>query len=62
MCSLLQVIQLPIPFTGGRLYYGTGIISVIGISFVFLPIAQGAIATMIVRCRKAHQREPRLVS
>lgn len=45
----LQVIQLPIPFTGGRLYYGTGVISVIGISFTFLPVAQTSIGTMMVR-------------
>lgn len=45
----LQVVQLPIPFTGGRLYYGTGVISVIGISFTFLPVAQTSIGQMMVR-------------
>ena len=43
-----QVIQLPIPFTGGRLFYGTGVISVIGISFTFLPVAQTSIKAMMV--------------
>lgn len=44
--NVLQVIQLKIPFT--PLYYGTGIISVIGISFTFLPLAQSSIGYMMV--------------
>jgi len=109
ICTVIHCIQLKIPFTGGRVYYGTGvlpagwgtielsyyclqrdvllllfrcqaftyalricskytalpcasmlrcdaagIISVIGISFTFLPIAQKSIALMQVRpCHNA---------
>lgn len=43
--TIVHVIQLKIPFT--PLYYGTGIISVIGISFTFLPLAQSSIGYMM---------------
>lgn len=43
--TIIHVIQLKIPFT--PLYYGTGVISVIGISFTFLPLGQSAIKSMM---------------
>jgi uracil-xanthine permease len=46
ICTIVHVIQLKIPFV--PLYYGTGVISVIGISFTFLPLAQTSIGYMMV--------------
>ena len=49
---MLQVVSFKIPFTswwaGGQgLQYGTGVISVAGISFTFLTTAQGSIKLMM---------------
>ena len=42
ICSLINVSKLPIPFTerlfGRQLYLGSGVLSVLGTSFTFLPI------------------------
>eukprot|EP00980_Cylindrotheca_fusiformis_P030036 scaffold24233_cov117-Cylindrotheca_fusiformis.AAC.3 len=50
ICSLLNVAQFPIPFSekirGKQLYVGSGILSVIGTSFTFLPIYEIAIRQM----------------
>ena len=43
---MVQVIQIPIPFT--NLVYGTGVISVAGISFTFLQTATGSVTIMMV--------------
>eukprot|EP00884_Botryococcus_braunii_P021003 jgi/Botrbrau1/7587/Bobra.0159s0036.1 len=43
--TMIHVWQIPLPFTNR--YYGTGVISVIGISFTFLPISQSAIGIMM---------------
>ena len=43
----MQVIQIPFPF--GKMVYGTGVISVAGISFTFLQTAEGSIKQMMVR-------------
>ncbi|KAH8939363.1 hypothetical protein BDL97_15G033700 [Sphagnum fallax] len=44
IASLIQIIQIPIPFT--RLVIGSGLLSVMGISFSFVPIAEQVIATL----------------
>jgi len=44
LLSLIQIIQIPLP---GGYYIGTGMISVVGTSFVFLPIAENALKTMV---------------
>jgi uracil-xanthine permease len=43
--TLIHVIQIPIPFT--NLKYGTGILSVVGISFTFLQNTQSSIALLL---------------
>lgn len=45
ICTIVHVIRFKIPLT--PLYYGTGIVSVIGISFTFLPLAQTSIKYMM---------------
>lgn len=50
--SFMQVIQIPFPFC--KLVYGTGVISVAGISFTFLTTAQGSIDLMMVSCNSYH--------
>ncbi|CAM9488538.1 unnamed protein product, partial [Phaeothamnion confervicola] len=45
LCSFLQVYQPRIPFT--KILIGSGVLSVMGTSFTFLPIAQAAIPAMI---------------
>eukprot|EP00850_Spirogloea_muscicola_P010979 SM000066S20454 [mRNA] locus=s66:480443:485518:- [translate_table: standard] len=42
--SLVQVLQIKVPFT--NIVIGSGLLSVMGISFTFLPIAQSSIAQM----------------
>eukprot|EP00271_Cylindrocystis_brebissonii_P023449 TRINITY_DN9731_c0_g1_i1.p1 TRINITY_DN9731_c0_g1~~TRINITY_DN9731_c0_g1_i1.p1 ORF type:complete len:633 (+),score=99.93 TRINITY_DN9731_c0_g1_i1:213-2111(+) len=44
IASFVQVTQIPIPFTNYKI--GSGLLSVMGISFTFLPIAESAIGTM----------------
>ena len=44
LLSLVQIIQIPLP---GGYKIGTGMISVVGTSFVFLPIAQDAVSNMV---------------
>lgn len=50
ICSLVNVSRIPIPFSdrllGHKIYLGTGILSVMGTSFTFLPIFEIAIAQM----------------
>ena len=50
ICSIINVTKLPIPFTEGifgrQLYIGSGVLSVMGTSFTFLPIFEIAIAQM----------------
>lgn len=50
VCSLINVAQFPIPFSekirGKKLYVGSGILSVLGTSFTFLPIYEIAISQM----------------
>jgi uric acid-xanthine permease len=47
ICSIIQLSKLPIPFTenifGRQLYVGSGVLSVMGTSFTFLPIYELAI-------------------
>lgn len=45
LCTLLQVSRIPIPFT--KLWIGSGLLSVMGTSFTFLPITQGAIRAQL---------------
>lgn len=45
--TVIHVIQIPVIGTFGRYVYGSGVISVIGISFTFLPIAQKSIGAMM---------------
>eukprot|EP00873_Tetraselmis_striata_P004849 jgi/Tetstr1/425113/TSEL_015575.t1 len=45
LCSILQVVRLKIPFT--KYFIGSGLLSVMGTSFTFLPIAQGAVAAQM---------------
>lgn len=49
-CSLVNVAQVPIPFSkmwrGKQLYIGSGVLSVLGTSFTFLPIYEIAISQM----------------
>ena len=51
ICTLLNVLQVPIPGTSGifgrQLYLGSGVLSVMGTSFTFLPIFEIAIRQMI---------------
>ena len=50
ICTLINVTKIPIPFTdkifGRQLYLGSGVLSVMGISFTFLPIFEIAIQQM----------------
>jgi uric acid-xanthine permease len=50
ICSLLNVSKLPIPFTkrifGTQYFIGSGVLSVMGTSFTFLPVYEVAIAQM----------------
>eukprot|EP01026_Neomeris_dumetosa_P027066 TRINITY_DN2202_c1_g1_i18.p1 TRINITY_DN2202_c1_g1~~TRINITY_DN2202_c1_g1_i18.p1 ORF type:complete len:568 (-),score=65.47 TRINITY_DN2202_c1_g1_i18:386-2089(-) len=46
ICTILQVSRFRIPIPGFPIYIGSGILSVMGTSFTFLPITQSAIATM----------------
>ena len=50
ICSIINVMKLPIPFTkqitGTQLYLGSGVLSVMGTSFTFLPVFEIAIAQM----------------
>mmetsp|Transcript_6629 Transcript_6629/g.11971 ORF Transcript_6629/g.11971 Transcript_6629/m.11971 type:complete len:566 (-) Transcript_6629:265-1962(-) len=45
LCSILQVVRVKIPFT--KYYIGSGLLSVMGTSFTFLPIAQAAISAQV---------------
>jgi len=51
ICTILNVMQLPIPGSsalfGRQLYVGSGVLSVMGTSFTFLPIFEIAIRQMI---------------
>jgi uric acid-xanthine permease len=51
ICSLINVSKLPIPFTercfGRQLYLGSGVLSVLGTSFTFLPIFEIGISQQI---------------
>lgn len=51
ICSCLNILQLRIPFTerifGRSLYYGSGLLSVLGTSFTFLPIYEISISQMV---------------
>ena len=42
LCSMINICKLPIPYTpklfGRQMYLGSGVLSVLGISFTFLPI------------------------
>jgi NCS2 family nucleobase:cation symporter-2 len=50
ICSIIQVTQLPIPFSERlfrrKLFIGSGVLSVMGVSFTFLPIFEIAINQM----------------
>jgi NCS2 family nucleobase:cation symporter-2 len=50
ICSLINVMKLPIPGTekifGRQLFLGSGVLSVMGVSFTFLPIYEIAIRQM----------------
>lgn len=50
ICSIMNIMKFPIPFTepifGRQLYLGSGVLSVMGTSFTFLPIYEIAIAQM----------------
>jgi len=50
ICTIINVVKVEIPFTkkifGKRLYIGSGLLSVMGTSFTFLPIYEIAIASM----------------
>lgn len=50
ICTLINVAQIPIPFSekirGKQLYIGSGVLSVLGTSFTFLPIYEIAIQQM----------------
>ncbi|KAK9795575.1 hypothetical protein WJX73_005235 [Symbiochloris irregularis] len=45
ICTIVHVIQIPIPFT--KMVYGTGVISVAGISFTFLLTAENSVDIMM---------------
>jgi uric acid-xanthine permease len=51
ICTVMNILKLPIPFTepifGRQLYLGSGVLSVMGTSFTFLPIYEIAIAQMV---------------
>jgi uric acid-xanthine permease len=51
ICSLINVSKLPIPFTerwfGRQLYLGSGVLSVLGTSFTFLPIFEIGITQQV---------------
>lgn len=48
ICTIINVMKLPVPFSdkvfGRKLYVGSGLLSVMGTSFTFLPIFQIGIA------------------
>jgi NCS2 family nucleobase:cation symporter-2 len=50
ICTIINVMQIPIPFSesirGKTLYIGSGVLSVLGTSFTFLPIYEIAISQM----------------
>jgi xanthine/uracil permease len=50
LCTIMNVVQIPIPYSehifGKKIVIGTGVISVMGTSFSFLPIWEIAIGTM----------------
>ena len=50
ICTIITVMHLPIPFTekifGRQFYLGSGVLSVMGTSFTFLPIFELAIRQM----------------
>lgn len=50
ICTIINVTKIPIPFTskifGRQLHLGSGVLSVMGISFTFLPIFEIAIKQM----------------
>ena len=50
ICSFMNIMKLPIPFSepifGRQLFVGSGVLSVMGTSFTFLPIYEIAIAQM----------------
>ncbi|MCJ1422972.1 hypothetical protein MMC29_000853 [Sticta canariensis] len=54
ICTIVHVIQIPFPFC--KLVYGTGVISVAGISFTFLQTAQGSIGLMMVGAAFSHAK------
>ena len=51
ICSLINISKLPIPFTerwfGRQLYLGSGVLSVLGTSFTFLPIFEIGITQQV---------------
>lgn len=51
ICTLIAVSKTPLPFSkyifGRQLYIGSGVLSVMGVSFTFLPIYQIAIAQQV---------------
>ena len=50
ICSFIQVYRFGFPtpgINGGRTFIGTGLVSVMGISFAFLPAAQAMVAAMV---------------
>eukprot|EP01025_Chloroclados_australasicus_P066445 TRINITY_DN916_c1_g1_i1.p1 TRINITY_DN916_c1_g1~~TRINITY_DN916_c1_g1_i1.p1 ORF type:complete len:581 (-),score=60.91 TRINITY_DN916_c1_g1_i1:347-2089(-) len=46
ICTIFQVSRFKIPIPGFPIYIGSGLLSVMGTSFTFLPITQTSIATM----------------
>lgn len=50
ICSIIQIAKLPIPFSerifGRKMFLGSGVLSVMGTSFTFLPIFEIGIAQM----------------
>lgn len=50
ICSIINIMRIPLPFTEGifgrKMYIGSGVLSVMGTSFTFLPIFEIAIAQM----------------
>lgn len=51
ICSLINILRFPVPFSekvfGRPLYIGSGVLSVMGVSFTFLPIFEISIRQMM---------------
>ncbi|KAK9806190.1 hypothetical protein WJX72_004800 [[Myrmecia] bisecta] len=45
--TILHVAQFKIPLTNGRFYYGSGLISVMGVAFTFVPTSLQAMSDML---------------